>query len=45
MCSRSRVRFPAVESAAVSCRREFSSLDEDTQTLLLDTLETDLFTQ
>ena len=45
MCSRARVRFPAVENITASSRKEFSSLDEDTQTLLLDTLETDLFTQ
>ena len=45
MCSRARVRFPPVENVPASSRKEFSSLDEDTQTLLLDTLETDLFTQ
>ncbi|KAF0298151.1 Phosphatidylinositol 4-phosphate 3-kinase C2 domain-containing subunit alpha [Amphibalanus amphitrite] len=45
MCSRARVRFPPVESNPTSSRKEFSSLDVDTQTLLLDTLETDLFTQ
>ena len=45
MCSRARVRFPPVENIPTSSRKEFSSLDESTQMLLLDTLDTDLFTQ